>query len=101
MRRGDVWRYDPVVYRAGQPTARLVVSSDALNGTDGLATVYVMQVVDSDPGSLLAVPIGGHGWAIATAIDRPVRRRLVERLGVATADEMELVDNALRATFDV
>ncbi len=101
MRRGELWRYDPVISRAGQSITRLVISSDALNRNDALPVVYVMQVVDTDPGSLLAVRVGNHGWALATEIDRPVRKRLTERLGEATTQEMEQIDNAIRAAFDV
>ena len=101
MRRGEIWRYDPVIARAGQPTSRLVVSADSINRNEALPVVYVMHVVDTDPGSLLAVRIGEHGWALATEIDRPVRKRLVEKLGEATAAEMEQVDNALRAVLDL
>jgi mRNA-degrading endonuclease toxin of MazEF toxin-antitoxin module len=50
---------------------------------------------------LLAVRIGRHGWALATEIDRPVRKRLTEQLGEATPAEMEQIDSALRAVFDV
>ena len=60
-----------------------------------------MHVVDSDPGSLLAVRIGEPGWAFALEIDRPLRRRLVEHLGRATPEELEQVDNAIRAVFEV
>ena len=101
MRRGEVWRYDPVLARAGQSTVRLVVSADAVVGNESLPTVYAMHVVDGDPGSLLAVRIGEFGWAFALEIDRPPRKRLSERLGFATTEEMEQVDNALRAAFDV
>lgn len=101
MRRGEIWRYEPVMTRAGQSTDRLVVSADSINNSDGLPTVYVMQVVDSDPGSLLAIRVGDHGWALATAIERPPRKRLVERIGEASPAEMEQVDNAIRAAFDV
>jgi mRNA-degrading endonuclease toxin of MazEF toxin-antitoxin module len=90
-----------VIARAGQPTSRLVVSADSVNRNEALPVVYVMHVVDTDPGSLLAVRIGEHGWAVATEIDRPVRKRLVEKLGEATAAEMEQVDNALRAVLDL
>ena len=90
-----------MIARAGQPTSRLVVSADSVNRNEALPVVYVMHVVDTDPGSLLAVRIGEHGWALATEIDRPVRKRLVEKLGEATAAEMEQVDNALRAVLDL
>lgn len=54
--------------RAGQPTTRIIVSANALNENDALPTVYAMHVVDSDPGSLLAVR-GEFGWAFAMQID--------------------------------
>jgi mRNA-degrading endonuclease toxin of MazEF toxin-antitoxin module len=101
VRRGEVWRYEPVIARAGQSTSRLIVSADSINRNDALPVVYVMHVVDTDPRSLLAVRIGEHGWALATEIDRPVRKRLTERLGEATATEMDQVDAALRAVFDL
>jgi mRNA-degrading endonuclease toxin of MazEF toxin-antitoxin module len=101
VRRGDLYRYEPVITRAGQSTTRLIVSADAVNANDALPTVYAMHVVDSDPGSLLAVRVGGLGWAFAMEIDRPPRRRLVEPLGRATPEELEQVDNAIRAVFEV
>lgn len=101
MRRGDLYRYEPVILRAGQSTTRLVVSADAVNENDELPAVYAMHIVDSDPASLLAVRIGAFGWAFALEIDRPPRRRLVEHLGRATPEELEQVDNAIRAVFEV
>jgi len=101
VRRGDLYRYEPVMVRAGQSTTRLIVSADAVNANTDLPTVYAMHVVDSDPGSLLAVRVGGFGWAFALEIDRPPRRRLVEHLGRATPEELEQVDNAVRAVFEV
>lgn len=101
MRRGEIWRYEPVINRTGQRTHRLIVSADSINTNGGLPVVYAMQLADTDPESLLAVRIGEHGWALATAIERPLRKRLVELIGRASAEEMEQVDNALRATFDL
>lgn len=60
-----------------------------------------MHVVDTDPESLLAVRIGSLGWASALQIDRPTRGRLTEQLGTATRDEMDQVDNAIRAAFEL
>lgn len=87
--------------RAGQSTTRLIVSADAINTNDDLPAVYAMHVVDSDPGSLLAVRIGEFGWAFALEIDHPLCRRLVEYLGQASTEELEQVDNAIRAAFEV
>lgn len=101
MRRGDVYRYQPVIQREGQSNLRLIISDDAINANDQLPTVFAMHVVADDPGSLLAVRIGELGWAFALEIDRPLRRRLVEKVGQASTEEMEAVDNALRATFNL
>ncbi len=87
--------------RAGQSTTRLIVSADEVNANDALPTVYAMHVVDSDPGSLLAVRVGEFGWVFALKVDRPPRRRLVEHLGRATPEELAQVDNATRAVFEV
>jgi mRNA-degrading endonuclease toxin of MazEF toxin-antitoxin module len=87
--------------RAGQSTTRLIVSADAINTNEDLPAVYAMHVVDSDPASLLAVRIGEFGWAFALEIDRPPRRRLIEHLGHASPEELEQVDNAIRAAFEV
>jgi len=50
---------------------------------------------------LLAVRIREFGWAFAMEIDRPPRRRLVEHLGRAAPEELQQVDNAIRAVFEV
>lgn len=101
MRRGDIWRYEPVVARPGQSNLRLIVSADAINGNDDLPVVLAVQLVDADPGSLLAVPVGQHGWARALSIEPVTRRRLVERLDTADADTMEQVSSALRAVQEL
>jgi mRNA-degrading endonuclease toxin of MazEF toxin-antitoxin module len=79
----------------------LVVSADAINALDSIPTVYVAQLIEDDPRSLLAVRIEGHGWASALHVERPPRSRLVERTGTATPQEMERFDNALRAASEV
>lgn len=55
MKRGELWRYEPIINRPGHPTARLIVSADSVNRNEVLPVVYVMHVVDTDPQSLLAV----------------------------------------------
>lgn len=101
MRRGEVWRYQPVAERPGQSNLRLIVSADVINHADGLPVVLAVHLVDSDPGSLLAVRVGDHGWARALSIEPVLRRRLVERIDAADADTMDAVNAALRATQDL
>lgn len=101
MRRGEIWRYQPVAARPGQPTLRLIVSADAINTNDQVPVVLTVHLVDADPDSLLAVRIGEHGWARALSIEPAMRNRLVEQVGVAGHDVMEQVSNALRAVQDL
>jgi mRNA-degrading endonuclease toxin of MazEF toxin-antitoxin module len=101
VRRGEIWRYQPVIAREGVSTLRLIVAADVLAGDDRIATVYAAQIVTPDPGRLLAVKIGSHGWAYLLEIERALRSRLVERIGEATEEEMGQVDAALRAVYDI
>ncbi|MEJ2889319.1 hypothetical protein [Actinomycetospora aeridis] len=100
MRRGEVWRYSGLLGRRGQSDKRLVVSADVLNESDDVATCYALHVLDSDPGSLLAVATE-WGWASVLLLDRPPRSLLTERLGEVTSEQVDAVDNALRAVLEL
>jgi mRNA-degrading endonuclease toxin of MazEF toxin-antitoxin module len=100
VRRGEVWRYEPVAARPGQSALRLIVSSDVVNEVD-LPVVLAIHLVDEDPDSMLAVRIGEHGWARAMSIEQVIRRRLVERIGAADSNAMDGVNAALRAVQDL
>lgn len=100
-RRGEVWRYEPIAARPGQPTLRLIVSAEVINDNEDVPIVLALHLVDEDPGSLLAVRVGEHGWARALSIEPVMRRRLVERVGTTNAETMEQVSNALRAVQDL
>jgi mRNA-degrading endonuclease toxin of MazEF toxin-antitoxin module len=99
--RGDVVIYNPVIQREGRSNLRLVVSADAINANAGLPTMFALHVVSEDPGGLLAVRIGDHGWAFALELDRPLRSRLTHKVGQASTEELDAVDLALRALFDL
>lgn len=101
MRRGEVWRYRPVLERPGQPTLRLIISANAINSVDALPVLLSLHVVDSDPGGLLAVHVAPHGWASALTIEATIRRRLVEQVDTASDTTMEQVDAALRAAQEL
>ena len=100
MRRGEVYVYSPVLPRSGQSLLRLIVSADVLNQTE-MPVVLGLQVVDPDPGSLLAVRLDGHGWAVTTTIEQVVKRRLGDVTGVISLEEQQAVDNALSAVLDL
>jgi mRNA-degrading endonuclease toxin of MazEF toxin-antitoxin module len=80
---------------------RLIVSAQAINVNEEMPIVLALHLVDDDPGSLLAVRVGEHGWARALSIEPVTRRRLSERIGVADEATMEQVANALRAAQDL
>lgn len=101
MRRGEVWRYQPVAERPGQSHLRLIISANAVNDVAELPVVLAVHVVDTDPGNLLAVQVGDHGWARVLSIEPVLRRRLIERVGVADTETMEAVGAALRAVQDL
>lgn len=101
MRRGEVWRYEPVLSRPGQSTTRLIVSAAGINDAEALPVVFGVHVLDSDPGQLLAVHVAPWGWASALTLERVMRRRLVEHLGAATDDALEQVDASLRAVLEL
>ncbi len=96
MQRGEIWAYNPVTTRP-QPRLRLI-SADAIN--DASPLLICLQVVeDEDPQSLLAPRVGGVGWAVATLIERTLKSRMTEQVGIATAEEIEQVEIALRAAL--
>lgn len=100
MQRGEVWRYAPVTARP-QPTLRLVVAAQAFidSGTPVLVCLHVVE--QDDPESLLAPSVAGLGWAVATSIERTLKSRFLEHVGTATADEMDQVSIAIKASLDL
>ncbi|MDQ3154627.1 MAG: hypothetical protein M3R63_23850 [Actinomycetota bacterium] len=101
MRRGEVWRYEPVMNRQGQSTVRLIVSANGINDAESLPIVFGVHVLDSDPGQLLAVHVAPWGWASALTLERVMRRRLVEQLATVPDDVLEQVDASLLAALEL
>ena len=99
MRRGEIYRYNPVTNRP-HPTLRLVVAAQALIDA-GAPVVLCLPIVEDDPESLLTPRIGDFGWAVATNIERTLVSRFTEQVGSATANEMDAVNVALRAALDL
>lgn len=77
-----------------------MLTAEGLNDSP-IPVVIGVQVVDRDPGSLLAVQLAGHGWAVVTTIEPVLKRRLGELVGGASTEEMAAVDQALRAALDL
>ncbi len=99
-RRGEVWEYKPVVARTDTADLRLVVSTDAVNGSE-FPAVLAMRIEPEDPGGVLAVRVGAHGWALALTVQPTMRSRLAGLVDRVDAETMEHVDAALRAVLDL
>jgi len=97
--RCSVGRYGPTTPSPPvRNRLRLIISADPIN--DASPLLICLQVVkDEDPQSLLAPPVGGVGWAVATLIERTLKSRMTGQVGVTTAEEMEQVEIALRAAL--
>lgn len=101
MKRGEVWRYQPVIARPGGSTLRLIVSAPAINDNPSLPVVLGVHLLDADPGGLLVVHVDAHGWANTLTIEPVLRSRLVGHVGTADSETMERVCAALRAAQDL
>jgi mRNA-degrading endonuclease toxin of MazEF toxin-antitoxin module len=101
VRRGEIWRYRPVLERPGQSTARLIVSAEGINRVDELPVVLGLNILAGDPGTLLSVHVEPWGWASALGIEQVMRRRLVEQLDTVSPELMEQIDSALRAALEL
>jgi len=99
--RGEIWRYTPAVPRPGQPTLRLIVSSNCVNRVEELPVVLALHIVDEDPGGLLAVAVPPHGWATALTIEPVMRSRLSDHVDTIDAGTLDNVSAALRAAQDL
>lgn len=98
MNRGEFWRYEP----KGSPRQRnvLIVSADGINASTR-RWVYGIEVVDQDPGDILAVRLDERRWADGTTLSRLWRDWLTEPLGSAGTDTREAIDAMLRGALDL
>lgn len=103
MRRGEIWRYEPVIRRIDAPALRLIVSADGINTAEpaDAPVVFGVHILATDPGKLLAVRVEPHGWASAMTLETVIRRRLVDHVDTVDPDIMELVDSALRVALEL
>jgi hypothetical protein len=96
--RGDLWRYDP----KGSPRQRVVLIVSA----PGIANstrrwVYGLDVVDNDPGDILATRLSDGRWVNGTSLCRLWRDWLTDHLGTIDTDAQDAVDGLLRTALDL
>lgn len=101
MQRGEIWGYRPVLPRPGQSLLRMILSADGVNRDSVLPVVIGAQILDRDPGGLLSVRVGVHGWLSLLTIEAVLRSRLDDHVATVTAEESAAVDVALAAMLDM
>ncbi|MBB5917609.1 mRNA-degrading endonuclease toxin of MazEF toxin-antitoxin module [Nocardia transvalensis] len=102
MRRGEVWRYAPVL-PDGTPAPRrttVVVVSDPAVITSPYRWLHVVPFAADDPGHVLTIHTC-HGWADALEFHRVYRVWLAELAGELSAEEMDALDTRLRAALSL
>lgn len=99
MRRGEIWRYAAKGPRGDRLVA--IVSGAGINEDERRGFLLAVDVVEHDPGDLLAVPLPGARWADASTVNRVFRRWLAEPVGRLEPAVLEQVDVALRAALDL
>lgn len=98
MQRGEVWAYTP----RGVPRERnvVLVSSDGINDSSR-PWLLAVELSETDPGDILAVPVPGRGWVTAGNISRVYRGWLTTRIDQIDSDTRDRLDGALRAALDL
>ena len=101
MQRGEVRAYSNMVARDRGPVARLVVAAQSVLDNPDVPTAVTLLVYADPRAGLLSVPVGDIGYASTLAPEASMRRLLGDVLHVCTPEELEQVDVAIRAAFDV
>ncbi|WP_157513938.1 hypothetical protein [Nocardia concava] len=97
VRRGEIWRYQAVM----RERIVLVVSCDPLN-EDG--RILVMDILDFEPPGprrMVTVDLAPHGYGYGHIIGVAPGDRFLERLGIATGEQMTAVKSVLLSVFDL
>ncbi|WP_306359542.1 hypothetical protein [Nocardia sp. CC227C] len=97
VRRGEIWRYQAIM----RERTVLVVSCDPLND-DG--RVLVIDILDIEPPGrrgMVSVSLGEFGYGYGHIIGVAPSERFVERLGVATTEQMADVKSVLLTVFEL
>lgn len=99
VRRGELRSY---VRPSTPEQVRTVVilSSDGINDSPR-PWLLGIELRDSDPGDLLAIPVGDCGWAYAGDLSRLYRAWLGQRLDEIHPTVLARLDGALRAALDL
>jgi hypothetical protein len=99
VRRGELRAY----VRPSSPDHRrtvVLLSSDGINDSTR-PWLLGIELRDTDPGDILAVPTGGGRVAYAGDLTRLYRAWVGERLGAVDATTLAQLDGAVRAALDL
>ena len=90
-----------MVARERGPVARLIVAAQSVLDNPANPTVATLLVFADARAGLLSVPVGDIGYASALSPEASMRRLVGDVLHFCTPDELDQVDIALRAAFDI
>lgn len=102
--RGEVWTVAASGY-ASKPRPAVVVQSDACDRFDSvLMCMVTSREVADEPLRVPIAPSAGNGlavrsWVMADKVGAIPKRKLGERIGALSADDMAAVEAALRASL--
>jgi hypothetical protein len=88
MRRGEIYRFEPVINRPGQSTKRLVVSADAVNDNERIPYCFAMHVVLpplTHHNTITRIPIQKH--LMARSNQPPMQPSSILPIGTGVTDE--------------
>lgn len=101
MKRGEIWTQAGGPGYAGKPRPALIVQADLLAGTDSIVTCLFTSYGNEElPTRLRFTPTVGNGLnepcdLMADKIMAVPRSKLGRRIGEATAEDMERIEQAL------
>lgn len=98
MIRGEVWRYTGKTMKVERLI--LIVSGQGVNASTR-TSVIGLDIVEDDPGDVLAVRIPGHGWVCAWQPVRFFKRWLSGPVDQVDANTLDQVAIALSAALDL
>lgn len=99
MRRGELRAYVRPSTPDHQRTV-VLLSSDGINDSPR-PWLLGIELRDTDPGDILAVPVGDGRIAYAGDLTRLYRAWVGERVGVLDRTRLSRLDGALRAALDL
>lgn len=97
MRRGEIWRYQAPM----RERLVLILTCDPLNEDGRILVMDVRDLEPPGPRRMVSVSLDQHGYGYGHAIGIGAQDKFIERLGVATDEQLAAVKSVLLTVFDL